>query len=246
MNKNIIPDPTDNKSSTNAQIDRPYWSAPQLDVVDDGNQHPDDNCTWINSPAIDEWTVTVEEGERTFTSAEPARVALTGIRHHAPGLDFTEDRITVTGDLMPGDGAFGLQLNAPTARRLAAALTLAADVMEGEGDDEVPATRDECDRIPCDHAYRGGQHAVGEHAVNWMRASDLGIEVSAHAIEDAPWATRVRMGDAAEVLEQPEVTRLVTALLNAQETATQANLKTQLDTVRLLEADLRDAKEGQR
>lgn len=247
MNKNIIPDPTDNALSGSTHIDRPSWSSPTLDSVDDGNQHPDDNCTWINSPAIDEWTVTVEEGERTFTSTEPARVALTGIRHHTPGLDFTGDRITVTGDLMPGDdGAFGLQLTAPTARRLAAALTLAADVMDGEGEDETPVTREKCDRIPCDHAYRGGQHAVGEHSVNWMRASDLGIEVSANAIEDAPWATRVRMGDAAEVLEQPEVTRLVTALLNAQESATQANIKTQLDTVRLLEADLKDAKEGPR
>lgn len=225
MNKNIIPDPTDYKPSTNAQIDRPAWADPVLDSLDDGNQHPDDNCTWNNSPAIDEWTATVEEGGRTFTGSEPARVALSGVRHHAPGLDFTDDRITVTGDLMPGDdGAFGLQLTAATARRLAAALARAADVMEGRGE-VVLAPREKCTRFPCDHAFRGGRHAVGVHAVNWMRASEFGVDVAAAAIEDEPWMTRIEVANVALDLEPREVTRLVSVLVQANETATTSNLE---------------------
>lgn len=68
MDKNIIPDNPDNAMSEDAQIDRPLWSDPALDEVDDGNQHPDDDITWINSAPIDEWTVTAEEDGRTFGS----------------------------------------------------------------------------------------------------------------------------------------------------------------------------------
>ena len=154
MDKNIIPDNPDNAMSEDAQIDRPLWSDPALDEVDDGNQHPDDDITWINSAPIDEWTVTAEEDGRTFTGQEPARVALQGIRHHVGGLDFTDDWISVTGDLMPGnDGAHGLHLTADTARRLSLALLKAAQVIDP------------------DHTWRGTRDSsvgviVGEYRLN--------------------------------------------------------------------------------
>lgn len=154
MNKNIIPDPARDDVSTGAHFRRPAWSDPTLDEVDDGNQHPDDDITWINSAPIDEWTVTAEEDGRTFTGQEPARVALQGIRHHVEGLDFTDDRINVAGDLMPGnDGAHGLHLTADTARRLALALLKAAQALDP------------------DHTWRGERDSsvgviVGEYRLN--------------------------------------------------------------------------------
>lgn len=121
-------------TTTTSNIARPDWADPTLDLVDDDNQHPEDNLTWVNSQPVDEWTAVVHEGvDRTFTGSEPVRVALSGLRHHAgPEVDFSQDQITVTGDLMPGDdGMFGLRLTAENARRLAAALTAAADLLEG-------------------------------------------------------------------------------------------------------------------
>ncbi|WP_433954643.1 hypothetical protein [Janibacter indicus] len=154
MSKNIIPDPTQSGVSTDAQSRRPAWSDPALDVVDDGNQHPYDNITWVNSAPVDEWTVVTDEEGRTFTGREPARVALQGIRHHVEGFDFNDDHIIVTGDLTPGiDVMHGLELTAPTARRLALALLKAAQLLDP------------------DHTWRGVRPShvgpiVGEYRLN--------------------------------------------------------------------------------
>lgn len=223
MSKNIIPDPTQSGVSMDALSRRPAWSDPALDDLDRGpGTHADDAGIWMKSRPVDQWTVVHEQDGQTFAASDPVRVFVSGFRHDTrPEFDWS-DSVHVEGDTDPGGG--NNLMKADTARRLAAALVKAADLVEGLAGTDAVVGREACDRRPCDAAYRGGTHAQGLHSVNWMRANECGVEVSADSVEDEPWSTRISIGGQSVDLQAPEVVRLVSALLNANETAADANL----------------------
>lgn len=118
-------------TTTTNNITRPAWSDPTLDDPDRGPDHyshPLDGV-WFTSAPVDEWLVDEQVGGRAVTTDRPVTVRVHGFRHDDGHPAVWSDRVIVDGETSPGDESM---MSATTARRLAAALTAAADLLEAD------------------------------------------------------------------------------------------------------------------
>lgn len=107
---------------------RPSWADPARDDVDRRhNTHPDEQGVWFFA-TVDGWTVEEVQDGRVWT--KKVLVELQGFRHDRATIANWPDSVRV--DIEDPDGT-GAQLNNPhDMRRLAAAVSKAAELLEGE------------------------------------------------------------------------------------------------------------------
>lgn len=116
-------------STTTSNITRPTWADPALDDPDRGPDHyshPLDGV-WFTSAPVDEWLAVEQVEGRTVTGDRPVVVRVHGFRHDDGHPAVWSDRVIVDGETSPGDESM---MSAATARRLAAALTKAAELID--------------------------------------------------------------------------------------------------------------------
>ncbi|WP_346007153.1 hypothetical protein [Janibacter terrae] len=186
MNKNIIPRVSDTDPSNTAQIHRPAWADPTLDIENvDEETHPDDRGVWMKSQPVDQWTVNDEQNGRTFTSKDPVVVYVDGFRHYnRPDLDWP-DNVRIQGDTDPGGD--GSSMLPRTGRRLAAALVQAADLIEPPISRSWIAKNGGRYRLTPDARIESYQ----SHADEWRTCADLNI-VGGNGTAVLTWGTADR------------------------------------------------------
>ena len=83
-----------------------------------------------------------------------------------------------------------------------------------------------CTNFPCDFAYQRREHRPGQAcAAGWLDDMDHPIRVWSHSDGPDDWSVAVAIGDEVAIIDLQRWSRLVGALVNAQETATEGNLR---------------------